>query len=537
MGSESKTISPIICGHLYQIATKYHDDGEKEALKLLFKMVYMSSEFDMAIIRLMRRFVYNFIQEHSDFLAPGDLSITTIIETTEDMSVDQFLTDVVLAAGEDARSVILFALPMILRIKITAILMDLTICKSGNFFQQAVAMYPESNMKVEKLDTLNLHHEEMFVLLKPGHFDALYSKSFLKKHPCILKYDKESLEEIKVIEHCRMKINIPYIFPEDLARQKANEEMFKKLQNDHSESKDDLPQFINHLRYIKNKPSTKINKNKPNDIIIVIPDEGAEHSKGRNSSPVRESSPNTIIGRIRSIFSPQKKFDPDPNIPESKQPIIVPNLYDHDKQLEEKDTMDNTKTSIENYEKELRNQKVYFGQRVENGEHKLRQKRRNTKRSRENSPRFSEEDNRIIIKSKKHNRKRSTPPTRGSEETKGSGSGNRNNKGIKKHRRGKSSGEYSSRSKCTISKFDAEGERSQSRSKKKKKQKVSMAKDNGCYPSKRRHKRNRHKKNKQYKNNIFPTEKCISPGPFMILFNFIDTMIFNYYHKPRSQIC
>jgi hypothetical protein len=180
-------IKQILLGHLEQLVTEKEVSGKKTALQLLNQMVLQNDEFDLAIIRLLRRITYNFLILNEDFELHETPLLVAIMAEADNMTMEQYRNNIVLKNGEDARNLVFSIVPLVLRIRITTVLFDLKAISNESFIQTYGAKAPKFNYFLK--DSLNLHHEQLSILLKPGHYDALYSTDFIKQNPLLLQKD------------------------------------------------------------------------------------------------------------------------------------------------------------------------------------------------------------------------------------------------------------------------------------------------------------------------------------------------------------
>lgn len=81
--------------------------------------------------------------------------------------------------GSEAQDLIVELLPIVLRISIRTIILDKS-AGNGGILEHVKRPFIGKE-KVWYNDSLNLHEAKLTILLKPGHYDILYSKEFLKE--------------------------------------------------------------------------------------------------------------------------------------------------------------------------------------------------------------------------------------------------------------------------------------------------------------------------------------------------------------------
>ena len=157
-------------------------------------MVLSSPQFDWALIRFLRRCVFNFLKLNENFVI-NDIPLKTVI--LEDAnSMEEYRNKIVLQDGEDARNLILVVLPLVLRIGINIVELDLKDKRNDNFTQLYEATAPKYYFSLK--DSLNLHQDSISILLKPGHYDGIYKKIYIdKKHNFLLNLNL-NLQDLNV---------------------------------------------------------------------------------------------------------------------------------------------------------------------------------------------------------------------------------------------------------------------------------------------------------------------------------------------------
>ena len=145
-------------------------------------MVVHSEYFDQALIKLARWLVANFLLYNSDF-SINEIPITDAI-MAEEMNVEEYMNNIVLCMGEDAKNLILYIMPIVLRINIKLVLMDLGKEVAHNYIETIPSRVPYISYTTD--DSLNLHDETICILLKPGHYDALYEDEYISNNNILL---------------------------------------------------------------------------------------------------------------------------------------------------------------------------------------------------------------------------------------------------------------------------------------------------------------------------------------------------------------
>ena len=207
---------PILVGHLQSLLTERINEGVYNCLILCYIMFFTSNKFDLAFIKMLRYFVFNFCKFTPDFTF-NDLSIRTTIEEVEGMPLETFCEQEILMLGVDARSVILLILPLILRINIKTVLLDLQAKQPDtrdNFTETYYSTSPDMTYRLE--DSLNFHNKDIYICLKPGHYDALYSYEFTEFiYPNIVNYCTAAYEYICELEKKKRNVGIEYLITKD----------------------------------------------------------------------------------------------------------------------------------------------------------------------------------------------------------------------------------------------------------------------------------------------------------------------------------
>ncbi|MDR3549488.1 MAG: hypothetical protein P4M11_14685 [Candidatus Pacebacteria bacterium] len=167
--------------------------GKEPALKKLLCMALTKPDFDHAVTRFVRRMVFNFILNNDDFVISG-LSIANI-EAVERMSLSKYLMNVVLLDGEDARLLVISIAPLVLRINIGTVLLDMQDKRVRGVTEQ---VYPAraKGFDYKEDDRLNFHDDTIYLLLKPGHYDILYKRDYFEKS--LGQYDQDYATELAV---------------------------------------------------------------------------------------------------------------------------------------------------------------------------------------------------------------------------------------------------------------------------------------------------------------------------------------------------
>ena len=203
-------------GHLTTLIDEIQNKGVIATLKLLYTMFYTSNQFDLAVIKMLRYLVSNFVLINPDFTF-NDLSIRTTIEIVEGMTLDTFCKNEILKLGVDARSIILLILPLVLRINIITVLLDLQAKQPDtrdNFTETYCSISPNMIYRLE--DSLNFHNKDIYICLKPGHYDALYTHEFMEQeYPQIKNYCLDAYYDIQAIEREKKRNAIKYIFKKE----------------------------------------------------------------------------------------------------------------------------------------------------------------------------------------------------------------------------------------------------------------------------------------------------------------------------------
>ena len=138
------------------------------------------------MICLFRQILDNFMELNEEL----DLNGITIANSmiAENLSVNEFRQQVILKEKEEAVGVLLYVLPIVLRIQINIIYVDFKNPKTKNSLQHFPSSAP--NLTIKYPDALNLHEETINIILKPGHYDILYRKLQLFDHDhLLLLYD------------------------------------------------------------------------------------------------------------------------------------------------------------------------------------------------------------------------------------------------------------------------------------------------------------------------------------------------------------
>ncbi len=159
-------------------------EARRDTLRKLLGMVLLNECFDHALIRYMRRLAYNFIQNNRRFAING-LPIEEIVGV-ESETLDSYSENVILKQYEDARHLVFSILPLVLRVNLCIMLLDM---KDKKVKQTVKEVYPAKveNFAYFKGDTLDLQQDTIYVLLKPGHYDILYKDEYYKTE--LMEYD------------------------------------------------------------------------------------------------------------------------------------------------------------------------------------------------------------------------------------------------------------------------------------------------------------------------------------------------------------
>eukprot|EP01022_Parablepharisma_sp_SALTPOND_P012372 TRINITY_DN1587_c0_g1_i2.p2 TRINITY_DN1587_c0_g1~~TRINITY_DN1587_c0_g1_i2.p2 ORF type:complete len:271 (+),score=52.13 TRINITY_DN1587_c0_g1_i2:2824-3636(+) len=143
---------------------------------------YSYSCLYQSLIRVLRRLVFNFLSLNSDLEVDGK-DLTSIMEE-KNYTLEEYTHNVVIPQGNDAEHVIFLVTPLVLRIRITFVMLSNNPGETDN----PVTKYEAKAKKLDYFmdDGLDLHEESLSILVTPAHFDVLYSKDFIKKYPEII---------------------------------------------------------------------------------------------------------------------------------------------------------------------------------------------------------------------------------------------------------------------------------------------------------------------------------------------------------------
>ena len=105
-----------------QIRQKLIICGAKKALQHLFQSVLLVPEFDLAMVQFFRELLYHFLLSNKSKQLSGLQLEQAVIGDAD--SLEAYCEKIVRKMGEEARSLLLPILPLILRIKIYTVVLD-----------------------------------------------------------------------------------------------------------------------------------------------------------------------------------------------------------------------------------------------------------------------------------------------------------------------------------------------------------------------------------------------------------------------------
>jgi len=108
-----------ICEQIYQRLVLR---GAKGALQFLFQSVLLVPEFDLAIIQFFRELLYHFLLTNKDKQLSGLPLEQAVIGDAD--SMESYCDKIVRQMGQEARSILIPILPLLLRIKIYTVVLD-----------------------------------------------------------------------------------------------------------------------------------------------------------------------------------------------------------------------------------------------------------------------------------------------------------------------------------------------------------------------------------------------------------------------------
>jgi len=152
-----------------------------DIFKYVQRLFLTSHEFDRCIIFFIKKLTANFLlneEVRKKELYGLPLEIATIVDAK---TYEEYISNVVMHFGRDAEGLLLFVVPVIMKINIHIVNIDTS---------PEARMYKE-NTKFSVVDgpsrhqgllhiidgdsALNLHDQTLYVLRKDGHYDALFS--------------------------------------------------------------------------------------------------------------------------------------------------------------------------------------------------------------------------------------------------------------------------------------------------------------------------------------------------------------------------
>eukprot|EP00829_Urostomides_striatus_P009317 TRINITY_DN2043_c0_g1_i1.p1 TRINITY_DN2043_c0_g1~~TRINITY_DN2043_c0_g1_i1.p1 ORF type:complete len:184 (+),score=22.29 TRINITY_DN2043_c0_g1_i1:237-788(+) len=159
-------------------------------------MINNDDKLDYALQRILRIAISNFIKINSDVKING-LLLSDAILTGDGKIPQEYVQYVVLEDLQDARSLVFVIAPIVLRIQIDTLILELKDDTTPITIQE----YPSEIELIDNKqdDSLNFHKEKITVLYKPGHYDILYRERDIREYPLLSQYDK-LIEPQKVIK-------------------------------------------------------------------------------------------------------------------------------------------------------------------------------------------------------------------------------------------------------------------------------------------------------------------------------------------------
>eukprot|EP00830_Metopus_es_P005767 TRINITY_DN1551_c0_g2_i1.p1 TRINITY_DN1551_c0_g2~~TRINITY_DN1551_c0_g2_i1.p1 ORF type:complete len:422 (-),score=80.28 TRINITY_DN1551_c0_g2_i1:60-1325(-) len=193
-GKDGEDFLPLIKIYMNQIKKKYAggeaetEEERTEALKLLFKMVNFGDGFDRALIRFLRYKMGNFLKINYD-LNMGGIDFQTVM-MSEASSVDEYIARFILEDNQDAKTIAFNVCALVLRTQIDVVILD---AKDAEFDKTVMESYNAITDEFDYTlkDGLDWHKKSITVLLKPGHYDLLYTHKDLEEFPAFGKYDRD----------------------------------------------------------------------------------------------------------------------------------------------------------------------------------------------------------------------------------------------------------------------------------------------------------------------------------------------------------
>lgn len=175
-----------------------------------FDYVSFSFNLNQEIHCFLRSMIARYLKENNDPIFDG-LPLSKAIECA---TVEEYIQCVVTNPGEDAKSMILSLAPIVLRINIATVFLDKNNAGDPDP-NKRVQYFPYSSsgsqLKITRNDDLDLHDKEIAVMLKPGHYDALYKDQdiiyFLDPIPGQVPNPVQDDKKKKEIEEILKKIN------------------------------------------------------------------------------------------------------------------------------------------------------------------------------------------------------------------------------------------------------------------------------------------------------------------------------------------
>eukprot|EP00829_Urostomides_striatus_P009318 TRINITY_DN2043_c0_g1_i2.p1 TRINITY_DN2043_c0_g1~~TRINITY_DN2043_c0_g1_i2.p1 ORF type:complete len:226 (+),score=55.03 TRINITY_DN2043_c0_g1_i2:237-914(+) len=194
-------------------------------------MINNDDKLDYALQRILRIAISNFIKINSDVKING-LLLSDAILTGDGKIPQEYVQYVVLEDLQDARSLVFVIAPIVLRIQIDTLILELKDDTTPITIQE----YPSEIELIDNKqdDSLNFHKEKITVLYKPGHYDILYRERDIREYPLLSQYDK-LIEPQKVIKRDD-DIPIP------LFNSKPGEELKAHLIENQDDNQNDIQQ-------------------------------------------------------------------------------------------------------------------------------------------------------------------------------------------------------------------------------------------------------------------------------------------------------
>ena len=149
---EWKVYREKFCGNLAYLAEVFSRFGREKAQHLFLRMVVFDEVFDKAIIFYLRKMIAHFINKNNNFSLNG-LPIQYAIEGG---SLQAYVQNTVMNMGEDAQQFMFAITPLVLRIDVFTVFVDVKDKTNNAIYQEFMANTQDTVIRFAH-DALNLH--------------------------------------------------------------------------------------------------------------------------------------------------------------------------------------------------------------------------------------------------------------------------------------------------------------------------------------------------------------------------------------------